>query len=82
MTPEENAFLSTLCGRVSVANDAEMTIPREGLVWQLVWGRPERVKHQAASVIESYAYLVSDNITMGEATRRLRLLRKAAGQNT
>lgn len=77
MTPEENAFLSTLYRRVPVADDAEMIAPAGELVWQLVWGKPERVRHQAASVIESYAYLLSGNISMTEATRRLRLLRKA-----
>ncbi len=47
-----------------------------GLTWALAyWGDPTPLRHTAASVIGSYDYLLSDSITMKEATRRLRLLR-------
>ena len=48
-----------------------------GLVWILTWGNAESVKHTVASIIQSFDYLISDNINQGEADRRLRLLRAA-----
>ena len=47
-----------------------------GLGWTLTWGNAESIKFTAASVISSYDYLLSDEITMKEAVRRLRLLRQ------
>lgn len=48
-----------------------------GVEWVMRYGNSEAVKYTAASLIESYDYLLSDEITMKEATRRLRLLRAA-----
>lgn len=48
-----------------------------GVEWVMRYGNPESVKYAAASLVESYDYLLSDEITMKEATRRLRLLRAA-----
>lgn len=48
-----------------------------GMVWRLTYANPALIRYAAASLIESYDYLLSDNITMTEATRRLRLLRAA-----
>jgi hypothetical protein len=49
-----------------------------GLIWCLTyWCDFEPLRHTAASVAESYDYLISDSISMAEATRRLRLLRNA-----
>lgn len=49
-----------------------------GLIWCLTWWDDvEPIRHTAASVIESYDYLISSNISMAEATRRLKLLRNA-----
>lgn len=45
------------------------------IVWHLTWGNPEQCRYTAASLIESYDYLLSDAINMKEATRRLRLMR-------
>ncbi|HEY9219571.1 MAG TPA: hypothetical protein VIO94_16100 [Phenylobacterium sp.] len=45
--------------------------------WTLNWGDPEVVSITAASVLYSYAYLLSDHITTSEAIRRLRILRQA-----
>jgi hypothetical protein len=47
------------------------------LEWSLRYGDPMAVRFLAASVIESFDYLLSDNINMTEATRRLRVLRAA-----
>lgn len=47
------------------------------LEWSLRYGSPDAVRFQAAAVVESFDYLLSDNINMTEATRRLRLLRAA-----
>lgn len=77
MTPEENAFLSMLYRDVEVGDGAIMTIPHGEIVWQLTYGKPERVKYQAGSLIESYRYLLSGHITTKEAIRRLRLMRAA-----
>jgi hypothetical protein len=46
-----------------------------GVEWVLRYGNPEAVKYTAASLIESYDYLLSDEITTKEAERRLRVLR-------
>lgn len=47
--------------------------------WMLRYGSdlndPKAGRFSAAALVESYAYLLSGNITMTEATRRLRLLR-------
>lgn len=45
--------------------------------WHLTWGNVEGVRYTAASLLDSYDYLLSGAITMAEATRRLRLLRNA-----
>jgi hypothetical protein len=49
-----------------------------GLEWCLRYA-PEasNCRLQAASVVATFDYLLSDNITMKEATRRLRQMRKA-----
>lgn len=69
--------------RVAVHPDAHQTIidPRsfnEGnsVIWRMTWGNPLPIRHAVASLLESYDYLLSDNITMAEATRRLRLMRQ------
>ena len=43
--------------------------------WQLRYGNAITVRFCAASLLSSYDYLLSSNINMGEATRRLRLMR-------
>lgn len=45
------------------------------IVWNLTWGDPDQCRFTAASLIESYDYLLSGEINMREATRRLRLMR-------
>ncbi len=47
------------------------------IIWFLTYGDTKHYKHAAASIIESYDYLLSGHIPMAEATRRLRLLRAA-----
>lgn len=65
--------------RVDCGGGAVMTMPNLyhdwNIVWQLSWGNPEQSRYVAASLIESYDYLLSGVITMKEATRRLRLMR-------
>lgn len=48
-----------------------------GAEWMLRYGNPEVVRFTAASLIESYDYLLSGSINTKEAARRLRLLRNA-----
>lgn len=48
-----------------------------GLVWTMTWGDPESVRYTVASVMESYDYLLSGDITHAEAVKRLRMLRGA-----
>lgn len=43
--------------------------------WQLRYGNAVIVRYCAASLLSSYDYLLSDEISMKEATRRLRLMR-------
>lgn len=68
---------------VDVGDGAVMTLPRPGWTWQLRYARPEppRGTHcddrmLAASVIDSYLYLIQE-CTKEEAWRRIKLLRAA-----
>lgn len=47
----------------------------DSVEWGLRYGSPDRMRYVAASVIASYDYLLSADINMKEATRRLRLMR-------
>lgn len=66
---------------VTTGGNAVMTVSLPGadphLEWSLRYGDPVAVRFLAASVIESFDYLLSSNINMTEATRRLRVLRAA-----
>jgi hypothetical protein len=46
-----------------------------GPEWVMRYGNPNSIRHAVASLLETFDYLLSDNITMKEATDRLRLLR-------
>lgn len=48
-----------------------------GLVWIMTWGDVESVRYTVASILQSYDYLLSDDITHTEATKRLRMMREA-----
>ncbi len=48
-----------------------------GPEWTMRYGRPESIRFTVASLLSSYDYLLSGEISMAEATRRLRLMRKA-----
>lgn len=48
-----------------------------GISWRLRYGNADSVRHVAASLIDSYDYLLSEEITMKEAVRRLRLMRQS-----
>lgn len=71
-----------LVAEVDVGDGGVMQIPNPqsyengGICWQLSYGSPDQVRYIAAGVLESYDYLLCGRITMKEATRRLRLLRK------
>lgn len=66
---------------VPTGGNGVMTVSLPGadphLEWSLRYGSPEAVRFIAASVVESFDYLLSSNINMTEATRRLRILRRA-----
>ncbi len=47
----------------------------DSVEWGLRYGNAERMRFVAASVISSYDYLLSAEITAAEAIRRLRLMR-------
>lgn len=72
-----------LTAEINCGDGAVMSIvdPRSfedgGIGWTLRYGDPGGVRYTAASLIDSYDYLLSGEITMQEATRRLRLLRAA-----
>ena len=74
MTPPKGCVARVDCG-----DGAVMAMPNMfhdwNIIWQLTWGNPSEARYVAASVIESYDYLLSGTISMKEATRRLRLLR-------
>lgn len=50
------------------------------LEWCLRYADPREVRMIAATVVSSFDYLLSDNITMAEATRRLRQMRATRRQ--
>lgn len=70
-----------MTAEINCGDGAAMTIvdPRSfedgGVGWKLRYGNPDDVRYTAASLIDSYDYLLSSNITSAEAIRRLRLLR-------
>lgn len=51
-----------------------------GLEWRLRYGDPRAVRFIAATVVASFDYLLSDDINMVEATRRLRQMRASRRQ--
>lgn len=48
-----------------------------GPEWVMRYGNPQSIRFTAASLIESYDYLLSQNISEAEASRRLRIMRAA-----
>ena len=61
---------------VATGDGAQMSCPTGELIWQLTWGDPEKVRYIAASVIESYDYLLRYP-NKEEAWRRIKILRDA-----
>jgi hypothetical protein len=49
----------------------------EGAEWLMRYGNVEPIRLTVAELIASYDHLCSDEITMAEAIRRLRLMRAA-----
>lgn len=47
-----------------------------GPEWVMRYGNPEGIRFGVAMLLSSYDYLLSDQITMKEATRRLRVMRQ------
>ena len=47
-----------------------------GLEWVMRYGDVESIRYTVASLLSSYDYLLSGEITMKEATRRLRVMRQ------
>jgi hypothetical protein len=46
-----------------------------GPEWVMRYGNPESIRYTVASLLETFDYLLSRNINMAEATRRLRIMR-------
>lgn len=67
--------------RASYGDDWHMTLKdptaETGLVWIMRYGNVESVRYTVASILESYDYLLSGDITHAEAVKRLRMLRGA-----
>lgn len=69
--------------RVDVGDGAVMEIPapphaeRNGLEWSLRYGNVAACRFVAASIVESFDYLLGPNISTAEAIRRLRVMRNA-----
>lgn len=51
-----------------------------GPEWQMRYGNPEPIRYTVAGLLSSYDALLSDEITMTEATSRLRMMRDARRQ--
>lgn len=70
--------LEVPCGYGSVMSIVHpCSLEDGGVEWRLRYGNPEEVRLIAASLIDSYDYLLSGHINQKEAERRLRLLRQA-----
>lgn len=48
-----------------------------GPEWVMRYGNPKAIRYTVASLLSSYDYLLSDEINLTEAVRRLRLMREA-----
>lgn len=46
-----------------------------GPEWVMRYGNPESIRYTVASLLETFDYLLSDALTMKEATERLRIMR-------
>lgn len=77
-------FCNDMVREVHTGGGAYMSIVNpwrdSGLEWQLRYGAANDVRYVAASVVASYDYLLSSEITTAEAIRRLRVLRAAHRQ--
>lgn len=78
----------TLSDHIDCGDGATMSIPyfnphsdNENINWITRYGDIEAARFDIAMILDSYSYLISDEITMKEATRRLRLLRKRFKEN-
>lgn len=75
--------MAKLTIEVPVGDGASMSIvnPQSfedgGTEWICRYGNIESIRYTLAGLIESYDYLLSGEISMNEATRRLRLMRSA-----
>lgn len=74
--PARDCIINVECGGGAIMS---MVNPYsdDNCEWSLRYGNVERMRFCAASVISSYDYLLSSNISMKEAVRRLRLMRCA-----
>lgn len=46
-----------------------------GPEWVMRYGAPDSIRYTVASILETFDYLLSDGITIKEATARLRIMR-------
>lgn len=60
---------------VSIINP--LSFANGGPEWVCRYGNVESIRYAIAGLLESYDYLLSGNINMTEATRRLRIMRAA-----
>lgn len=69
---------------IDVGSGAIMSIPFGDFNWQMRYceGEAKELHLIAASVLDSYAYLLSDAITTKEAIRRLRFMRNCLNKGT
>lgn len=74
--PARDCTISVDCGDGAVMT-AVNPYSQDSVGWAVRYGNVIRMRYVAASVIDSYDYLLSADINMKEATRRLRLLRSA-----
>jgi hypothetical protein len=65
------------CGDGAVMSISDPASSHDGgAEWICRYGAVESYRFQIASILSSYDYLICEGITMKEATRRLRLLRR------
>lgn len=75
--PADGMVADVCCGDGAVMTISNPAHEDGGPEWTMRYGKVDGVRYAVAALIESYDYLLSEHITMKEATRRLRTLRAA-----
>ena len=81
---EQTTRPAPLFRRVDVGDGAVMFVPepsppdsQERIAWTLRYGDADSVRHQTATLMESFEWLLAPEVPMHLATKRLKMMRAA-----